>query len=189
MKVIVFTTALPRDECVRRLRARVPPDQANHIGGSIAGQTGAIVGKIRDTRIRLRRVPAGVNAFATYLYGSLAGRDNQTHLRCFIGPHPSALGHMVFCFAFMPYAAYRVITDLQDGITTDLRDGIIMLAFALYISALHALGRFHSRKDAPILCEFIRATIEANAVPLTRGLAWSSRAEPTSRGPGRGPTP
>lgn len=202
MKVIVFATALPRDECVRRLLARVSPD-SDRGDEPIVHESGAVVGNIRDRRIRLLGVPAKHNQFPTLLFASLAGRDNQTRLRCFIGPHPMGVGRLAAWLALELYRVDCAIADPQAGTMVDiswfgfgvsfLATGWRAVAIPLALVVLPALqytwGRFASRKDAPILCEFIRATIEANAVPLTRGLAWSSHAEPTSRGPGRGPTP
>lgn len=94
MSAIVYTTDLPKDECLRRLRKHVGR------GGWQRWAEGTIAAKIRDDSFRLFAWgPANVrNSFAPFFYGSLQSGADGTSIRGHFRFHPIVRGFRVLWF-------------------------------------------------------------------------------------------
>jgi hypothetical protein len=92
MKIFNFISPLPREECLRRLRANVEQERWTWSTYPVKAE---VVGKVEEARIRLHRPNTG-NSFSKHLFGRLTGDGNQTRLRCRIGLHPFVIAFVVF---------------------------------------------------------------------------------------------
>lgn len=94
MSAIIYTTDLPKDECLRRLQKHVG------VGGWQRWAEGTIAAKIRDDHFRLFAWgPANVrNSFAPFFYGILQSEADGTSIRGHFRVHPVVRGFVALWF-------------------------------------------------------------------------------------------
>jgi hypothetical protein len=104
MSVDIYTTNLPKDECIRRLQ-----NHAGRIGGSQQWSERTVTAKVRGDRFRLfMRGPANArNSFAPFFYGRFEEGGGKACIRGRFRMHPFVRG-----FLFLWFGGLMVIGSL-----------------------------------------------------------------------------
>jgi hypothetical protein len=159
---ITLLSPLTREECVRRLREQVDPD------GTIFGKK-PVIGRVRETSLRLRKRIRGRNSFQTFLTAKMAEESGKTRFDCRFGMHPAVVAFMAFWFGGVLAIGAGAVIELS-GIAAALSVAEPMvllgpLAMVAFGIGLVTLGRFSSRDDAQFLTEFVRSAVEGKIQP------------------------
>ena len=88
---VTVISLLPREDCVRRLQEQVERE------GSGLGKR-PVIGRVRDTSLRLRKRVKGRNSFQTFLFAGVSSVAGHTRFECRFGMHPAVIAFMAFWF-------------------------------------------------------------------------------------------
>jgi hypothetical protein len=176
---------LPQDECLRRLRDLTDPARAvsnvYFMGLRIAGSEPvadpkAVVGRIGEVDLLLKKQITGFNSFQTCLFAYLLKEPNQTRLRCFVGVHPSVVAVGALMFLVVCYGAGGLVSRGDDAVSIISIFGLMYAAHGLWGSAaalllfvafavfLAVYGRYSARGEREYLIKFLQDAIEARKV-------------------------
>ena len=159
---VTLISPLTREECVRRLREQVDPD------GTIFGKN-PVIGRVRETSLRLRKRIRGKNSFQTFLTARVIQDGGKTRFDCRFGMHPIVIAFMAFWFGAVLAIGAGAIVEVS-GIAAALSIAepmvlmgpLTMVAFGI---VLVTLGRHSSRDDAQFLTEFVRSAVDGKVQP------------------------
>jgi len=152
MRSVELVSPLSRAECVHRLRAEVGKK-----GGS-----GAIVGRIGHTSVRLRKRIAYRNWLQPQVRVELVEEGPQTRLRCRLGVHPLSALFIGLVFAAITIAASMV----PQGTGVDGGELLMLLGFAFL-----GYGIFTAVRRGGELVDFLRVNLCVAADKALNGLA------------------
>jgi hypothetical protein len=156
---VTVISPLPREACVRRLQEQVDPD------GSVFGKR-LVIGRIRDTTLRLRRRIKGRNSFQTFLFARISPVAGHTRFECRFGMHPAVIAFMAFWFGALLVIGGLAVAELgslwagSDAFPAGIPVGAFLLGMGVFGIGLVAIGRFSSKGDVAFLTEFLLNTVD-----------------------------
>ena len=155
---VSFSSPYSLPQAVERLGAAVKPTALH------TPFREAVVGRVSDTRVRLRRHrPLVRNGFAPIFTGAFATRDGVTRLEGRFGLHP-----MVRIYLSLWYGILAVMVGVYT--TAALRGGplrdtamfvAILAALAIFPAVMTRVGRWLGRRDADYISEVIRRALDS----------------------------
>lgn len=155
---VAVISPLPREECVRRLQEQVDPE------GSVFGKR-PVIGRVRETSLRLRKRVKGRNSFQTFLFARVSPAADRTRFDCRFGMHPAVVAFMAFWFGVLLVIGGLAVSELgslwagADALPAGLPIGAFLLGMFVFGIGLVAIGRFASKGDVAFLTEFLLGAV------------------------------
>ena len=153
---------LPRDECVRRLRALTGRAWIVFSGRPVIGYVG-------ERSLRLSKRVWYHNSFQVCLFGDFLEENDQTRLRCRFGIHPLDAAFMAVWFAGVLLIggamSATTVASLLSGRDSIPANAWLVIVFPLLMLglgvAMITFGKFLSRNERRFLIDFLGRTIDA----------------------------
>ena len=167
-KPVEIVTALPREECLRRLRNALGARWSLNFSKPVVGWTDG-----RKLRMR-KRIWYG-NSFQAILAGTMSDDGTGTRIHCKI--RVNRLAQIFFSiwlsgvFIFSAVFAVSAIVSLvrHDGpVAENLEKLAFLVLFIGFAAGLVSIGRWLARDEPRFLIEYLTRTLEAQVVEGSR---------------------
>jgi hypothetical protein len=154
---ITIISPLTPQECQRRLQEKIDRD------GVLFGKK-PVIGRVRQTSLRLRKRIKGKNSFQTFLFAKMNEAAGQTRFDCRFGMHPIVIGFMTFWFGGIITMGAAAIIE-ASGVSATLSISDPMLVFAplgmiVFGIALVVICRYSARDDQQFLTDFLLDAVD-----------------------------
>jgi hypothetical protein len=156
LRRIIIMSSLTRQECVRRLQESVDRD-------SVLSGNKPVIGRVRETSLRLRKRIKGRNSFQTVVFAKIVQDQGRTRLECRFGIHPIVIGFMLFWFGGVITLGSRAIAGAPGVLDSIMADPMLILGPLVMIMggiAVLVICRNSARDEQQFLTDFLLKTID-----------------------------